>query len=58
MGELERQFMEWITTTFDNMPIIVFLALAIWDMRKHLYRCISRDEQLLDQLISRVIDDK
>lgn len=58
MDTLQAQFLEWLTTTFDNMPIIVFLALAIWDMRKHLYRCISRDEVLLDQLISRIIDDK
>jgi len=58
LDPIQQQFADWITTTFDNMPIVVFLVIAVWDMRKALYKCLGREQSLLDDLIARYVRDQ
>lgn len=53
---LEDIITTWLVEAVKIVPVVAFMALALWDMRQHLKRCMASNEELLERLINEVLD--
>jgi len=55
---VESQVLEWLGASLDNAPVIVFLVVVAWDLRKQLLECIQLQETVFLDLVKRTINGK
>lgn len=54
---LESLVTEWATTAIINAPVLVFMVIAIWDLRRSLNDCSGKNDHLVERLIQILSDD-
>jgi len=55
---IETLITEWATTAIVNAPVLVFMGIAIWDLRRSLKDAQTRNDVLVERLIEAVSDDE
>lgn len=48
---IENLIAEWATSAIVNAPVLVFMGVAIWDLRRSLNECSSKNDKLVERLI-------
>jgi len=50
---VEDQIIQWLASSLDNAPVIVFLVAVAWDLRRQLLECINLQETVFLDLLNR-----
>jgi hypothetical protein len=54
---IEDLIAKWAISAIENAPVLVFMGIALWDMRKTLTRCMSSKDALMDRLVDEILED-
>lgn len=49
--------LQWANNTIDRAPELFVLAVVAYDLRKNLLDCTRRNNELIDRLLKRFLDE-
>lgn len=45
----------WLTEAVDNAPVLAFMAVALYDLRRNLIACMRHNQHITDILFERLL---